>query len=100
MGEADLGEVLGSRAALIDFWGPDCAPCRLVDPVVEALAETHGGRVAFYKLNVDDHPGVAARFGVMGIPTLIFLRDGQEVRRIIGAASRSRLEQGLGELLA
>lgn len=85
---------------MVDFWGPDCAPCRIIAPILEDLAAQHGHRVGFFSVNVDENPELPLRFGVMGIPTVLFLRDGLEGQRIVGAASRARFEAALQRLLA
>ncbi|GHU94460.1 hypothetical protein FACS1894208_05570 [Clostridia bacterium] len=74
-----------SGVTLVDLWAPWCGPCRMVAPVVARLAEDYAGRVKVGKLNVDDHGGVAAAYGVQSIPTLLILKDGTEVERMVGA---------------
>jgi len=70
--------VLKSKTpVLVDFWAPGCAPCRLVEPVVEQLAVEYQGKVSFFKLNRDENMGVAMRYNVMSIPTLIVFKDGK-----------------------
>lgn len=76
--------------ALVDFWAPWCVPCRLVGPSIERLGEEFAGRVTIGKLNVDEHPDVAARFQVTGIPTVGVFRDGKLINRLVGV----RPEQG------
>jgi thioredoxin 1 len=77
--EARFNEaVLKSKIpVLVDFWGPRCAPCKLVEPVVDQLAEEFQGKVSFYKLNRDDNMNVAVRYNVMSIPTIIIFKDGR-----------------------
>jgi thioredoxin 1 len=70
--------------ALIDFWAPWCGPCRIQGPIVEKVAERVNGNAKVGKLNVDENPTVAARFGVTGIPTIILLKDGEEIERFVG----------------
>jgi thioredoxin 2 len=88
-------EVNASVPVLLDMWAAWCMPCRQVTPVVEDLARTHAGRVKLVKLDVDAAPAIAARFTVQGIPTLLLMRDGQEVDRMVGAAPRQQIEQWL-----
>lgn len=76
---------------LLDLWAEWCGPCRAIAPVVEQLAAELAGRVKVGKLNVDENPGVQARFGVRSIPTLLILKDGREVDRIVGAAPRREI---------
>lgn len=79
-------EVLQSdQPILVDFWAEWCAPCRLIVPVVDAVAERYAGRAKVAKLNVDDNSSVAQRFGIKGIPTLILFKGGKEQERLVGA---------------
>jgi thioredoxin 2 len=84
---------------LLDMWAPWCGPCRIVAPVIEELAQKMAGRVRVGKLNVDENPATAARFGVQSIPTLLVLNEGREVDRIVGAQPKAvivqRLEQAI-----
>ncbi|MBQ5997041.1 MAG: thioredoxin [Bacteroidales bacterium] len=76
---------------VIDFWAEWCGPCRQLMPVVHELAETYEGRVKFVKVNVDECPDLAARFGVMSIPTLVFMKNGEQVQRQVGAVPKPML---------
>ena len=78
--------------ALVDFWAPWCGPCRMVAPIVEDLARDYHGRAMIAKINTDENVQVAGRLGIMGIPTLIVFKDGKEVDRVVGYASRRELE--------
>jgi thioredoxin len=77
---------------VVDCWAPWCAPCRAIAPVVEQLAKDYRGRVVFGKLNVDENPETQYRFGIMAIPTLLVMKKGQEVDRIVGALPKNELE--------
>jgi thioredoxin 1 len=81
--------------ALVDFWAPWCGPCRMVAPIVEDLAKDYDGRAMIAKINTDENVQVAGQLGIMGIPTLIIFKDGQEVDRVIGYAPRGALEEKL-----
>lgn len=85
---------------LLDLWAPWCGPCGTLAPVIEELARDLAGRVKVVKLNVDENPGTAARFGVQSIPTLLVLEHGKELERIVGAQPKAviaeRLERSLG----
>jgi thioredoxin 1 len=93
-------EVLeGEKPVLVDFWAPWCGPCRIVQPHLEELAgEREDLRIV--KLNVDDNPQTAARYGVMSIPTLLLFKQGQVAHQIIGALPKSRLVQEIEPALA
>jgi thioredoxin 1 len=85
-------DVLESKQpALVDFWAEWCAPCRMIAPTIEAIATQYSGRAAVVKVNVDENPGIAQRYGIKGIPTLILFREGKEEERIVGATSKESL---------
>jgi thioredoxin 1 len=77
---------------IVDCWAAWCAPCRAIAPVVEQLAKDYSGKIVFGKLNVDENPETAERYGVMAIPTLLVMKNGKEVDRIVGALPKSQLE--------
>ena len=95
--EADFErEVLrADRPVLVDFWAPWCGPCRMVEPTLEKLAREKSQALKVVKVNVDENPGLASRYGAMSIPTMIVINGGREVDRVVGAlpenALRSRL---------
>jgi thioredoxin 2 len=93
-GDADFHDVVESSPlpVVVDLWAPWCGPCRMISPSLEAIAKDRAGRLKLVKVNVDDHPGVSARFGVQGIPTLLLVRDGQLVDMAVGARGRADLE--------
>lgn len=70
--------------SVIDFWADWCGPCKMLSPVIESLAATYDGKVTVGKVNVDDEPELAQRFGVMSIPTVVFLKNGAEFDRKVG----------------
>ena len=76
---------------LVDFWAAWCGPCQAIAPVLEDVAEASEGRVALMKVNVDENPGLAARFGIRSIPTMLFVKEGTVVDRVVGAVSKARL---------
>ncbi len=93
-------EVGSSEVPLIvDFWAEWCGPCRMVAPVLEQIASENEGKVRLAKLNVDDAPAVAQRFGIMSIPTLMVFQDGQAKKRIVGAKGKGQLLEDLAEFL-
>jgi thioredoxin len=85
-------DVLGSsKPVLVDFWAQWCTPCRMLAPTVEAVAQQYTETANVVKLNVDDNPSTAQRYGIKGIPTLILFREGKEVERVVGATSKEAI---------
>jgi thioredoxin 1 len=84
---------------LIDFWAPWCGPCRLIGPVVEEIATQYAGRLTVGKLNVDEHPAVAQRYGITSIPALVFFHEGQVRETVVGAVPKHVLTARVDEFL-
>jgi thioredoxin 1 len=81
------------KPVLVDFWAPWCAPCRMLAPTVEAVAEKYTESASVVKLNVDDNPAVSQRYGIKGIPTLILFKNGKEEERVVGATSKEAISR-------
>lgn len=94
-------QVLGSAMpVLVDFWADWCVPCHMVSPIVEEIGREKGQSLRVMKLNVDENPSTAQRFGVMGIPTLILFKDGEEKARVVGAKGKDAILKELAPHIA
>jgi thioredoxin 2 len=93
-------DVDGSRLpVLVDAWAPWCAPCRMIAPVMDELAKELSGRLRVAKLNVDENPALASRFNLRSIPTLLIMKDGREVDRIVGVQPKANIVRRLAPFL-
>ena len=81
------------KPVLVDFWAAWCAPCRMLAPTVEAVAQSFQETATVVKLNVDDNPQVSQRYGIKGIPTLILFKNGKEEERVVGATSKEAISR-------
>ena len=82
-----------SKPVLVDFWAAWCAPCRMLAPTIDAIAEQFGDSAGVVKVNVDDNTSTAQRYGIKGIPTLILFSGGKEVERVVGATSKDSISR-------
>jgi len=94
--DADFNDVVSKNAlALIDFWASWCGPCRALAPTIEELAKDYAGRALVGKLDVDENPATAERFQVFSIPTVLIMKNGREVERIVGCVPKDQIETAL-----
>ena len=96
--ETTFDEVVNGSAApvVVDFWAEWCGPCKMIAPILDEIATEQGDSVKITKLNVDENPSIAQRYGVMSIPTLLVFRDGEVDRRIVGAKGKMQLIEEIG----
>jgi thioredoxin 1 len=94
--DSNFNEIVNKNSlALIDCWAPWCGPCVVISPIVEELAKEYAGKVLAGKLNVDENPRTAGLFQIFGIPTLLIIKNGKEVDRIVGLVPKDHIEARL-----
>lgn len=98
--EATFDEEVGKpqNVLMVDFWAEWCGPCRALAPVLDDLARESVGRITLAKVNVDENPGLAARYGIRSIPTILFVKQGKVADQVIGAVAKAKIKEKLDAL--
>jgi thioredoxin 1 len=94
----DEALVAAEGVMMVDFWAEWCGPCRAIGPILEDLARTSDGTVTLAKVNVDENPGLAARYGIRSIPTILFVKDGKVQDQVVGAVPKAQIQTKLNAL--
>lgn len=95
----DTEVLMSDRPVLVDFWADWCAPCRVVAPILDELADAHGDKITFVKMNIDENPEISQSYGILQIPTMNVYRGGRVVKQITGAKPKAYLLRELAEFL-
>lgn len=95
--EFETSVIQNSKPAIVDFWAEWCQPCKMLSPTVEEIATEYDDKILVTKLNVDDNPATATKFGIRGIPTLLFFKGGQVVQQIVGVKTKAEIKKIIDE---
>ena len=98
--EFESSVLQSDKPVILDFWAEWCQPCKMLSPTVEAIAGEYEEKIKVGKLNVDDNPNTATKYGIRGIPTLLFFKGGEVVRQMIGVKSKAEIKKVIDENLA
>lgn len=95
----DKEVIQSSSLVVIDFWGTHCRPCKLIAPIIEELAEEYIGRAKIVKVNTDENPEIASRYKLIGVPTIMFFKDGNVVDQLVGVVPKGQIKAKLDSLI-
>jgi|TARA_B100001971_G_scaffold85216_1_gene78770 thioredoxin 1 len=98
--EFESSVLQSDKPVILDFWAEWCQPCKMLSPTVEAIAGEYEEKIKVGKLNVDDNPNVATKYGIRGIPTLLFFKGGEVVQQMVGVKSKAEIKKVIDENLA
>lgn len=98
--QENFKETTAEGVVMVDFWAPWCGPCRMIAPVIADLAEEFDGQAKICKVNVDENSDLSVEYGIRSIPCILFFKDGKEVERIVGAASKEAFSTKIKAILA
>jgi thioredoxin 1 len=98
--EFESSVLQSDKPVILDFWAEWCQPCKMLSPTVEAIADEYEEKIKVGKLNVDDNPNVATKYGIRGIPTLLFFKGGEVVQQMVGVKSKTEIKKVIDENLA
>jgi thioredoxin 1 len=94
-------EVLENKGpVVVDFWAPWCGPCRMVSPVIDELAKEYEGKIKIGKMNVDENSQIPGQYGVMSIPSIVFFKNGQPIKTMVGAQSKESYKQEIEQMIS
>ncbi len=96
----DAEVMKASEPVMVDFWAEWCGPCKMIAPVIEELAQEYDGQLKVCKLNTDNSPDISSQFQIMGIPSLLFFKDGEVIDKVVGAASKKQFKEKIDLVLS
>ena len=97
--EFESSVLQSDKPVILDFWAEWCQPCKMLSPTVEAIADEYEEKIKVGKLNVDDNPNIATKYGIRGIPTLLFFKGGEVVQQMVGVKSKTEIKKVIDENL-
>ena len=94
----DADVLKASEPVVVDFWAEWCGPCRMLGPVIEKIAAANAGRIVVGKMNVDENPATPQKYGIQGIPTVIFFKNGEVAKQLVGYQAQDKIQKAIDEL--